>query len=99
MGPQEGKLPAGAVTVPADVVRRAFGEETVVLNLATGQYHGLNGTAARMLELLEEHGTAQATAQRVATEFGVPLDVASRDLAELCAALEQRGLIAVDGEG
>jgi hypothetical protein len=90
-------LPAGRVVVPAEVVRRAFGSETVLLNLTTGQYHGLNATGARMLDLLEETGNAATTARRVADEAGVKEEIVSADLAELCEQLEGRGLIVVEG--
>jgi hypothetical protein len=90
-----GALPRGRITVPGDVVRRAFGEETVLLNLTTGKYHGLNGTAGRMLDLLESSGDADATARAVAEEFGVGLEVVAPDVAELCEQLRERGLIDV----
>ena len=89
------QLPAGRVTVPPDVVRRGFGSETVVLNLKTGQYHALNGTAAHMFDLLEETGDAGETVRRVMREVDVPAEVVTADLAELCEALAERGLIAV----
>ena len=47
-----GALPLDAhASVPQHVVYRRFAAETVVLNLETGTYHGLNATGARMLEL------------------------------------------------
>jgi hypothetical protein len=42
--------------VPDGVVSRAFDAELLLLNLATGTYHGLDATGARMLELLRETG-------------------------------------------
>ena len=41
---------ASKVTRPQHVVYRSFPSETVVLNLQTGSYHGLNATAGRMLD-------------------------------------------------
>ena len=41
---------------PSHVVYRTFVTETVALNIETGQYHGLNATAGRMLEVLERGG-------------------------------------------
>ena len=38
--------------VPDHVVYREFVNETVVLNLETGTYHGLNPSGGRMLEAL-----------------------------------------------
>jgi hypothetical protein len=91
------RLPEGRVTVPSDVVRRSFGEETVLLNLGSGHYHGLNTIAGYMLDLLEASGDAAATAEQVARECGVPVDTVREDLAELCAKLAERGLIDVQG--
>ena len=42
-------------------LRSYFGssaDETVILNLESGMYHGLNSTAARMLQALESRGLA-----------------------------------------
>jgi hypothetical protein len=89
-------LPIGRITLPEPVVRRALGDEVVLLNLTTGHYHGLNPTGGAMLDLLEETGDAAATAQRVADEFEVGLEIVTRDLAELCSQLLERGLIVVD---
>lgn len=95
---KNGALPHGRITVPGDVVRRAFGEETVLLNLTSGQYHGLNITAGRMLDLLESSGDAGATAQAVADEFGVSVEIVAPDLAELCRQLSERGLIQIEAD-
>lgn len=88
-------LPAGIVSIPDGVVRRAFGDEKVLLNLASGHYHGLNPTGERMVDLLEETGSAEAAAAQVAEEFGEPLDRVTDDLAKLCGELEDRGLIVI----
>ena len=99
MGAQEHEgqdLPGGRVTIPQHVVHRSFEQETVLLNLETGQYHGLNQVAGRMLEELEGTGDAQLTARRVAEEFGVPVERVEADLATLLGQLRERGLIVVD---
>lgn len=76
-----------------DVVYRSFGAETVLLNLKSGQYHGLRGSGGRMLELLAETGDTDETARRVAEEFGRPLEEVSHDLDELWQALRSRELV------
>ncbi len=48
------------------VVSRTFDTEKVVLNLHTGEYHGLDPIAACMFELLREHGSIPAVATVVA---------------------------------
>ena len=87
------------VRIPQHVVFRTFVNETVVLNLETGLYHGLNPTAGRMLELLAENGEVAATARRLSEESGVPEERVTADLEAFCANLVDRGLITLDGDG
>lgn len=88
-------LRAGAISVPSHAVYRAFEQETVALNIETGEYYGLNPTAGRMIELLEETGAFGATAERLVEEFARPREEIEGDLAELCNGLRARGLIVV----
>jgi hypothetical protein len=81
--------------VPAHVVFRAFPHETVVLNLDTGKYHGLNPTAGRMLELLEQSETVEQAAARLAEEYGRDAAEIRRDLYDLCRELRERGLLEI----
>lgn len=88
-------LVSARLRVPEHVVFRSFNADTVVLNLDSGQYHGLNGTAGRMLELLGENGSVPATASAVAAEFGQPVERITADLLGLCRDLLARGLLEV----
>lgn len=82
------------VTVPDHVVYRAFEAETLLLNLESGQYHGLNGTGGRMLEMLKESGgTVRDTVRALAEEYGVDGEEIEPDMAEFCRALVDRGLV------
>jgi Coenzyme PQQ synthesis protein D (PqqD) len=87
---------AARVRVPDHVVYRNFPDETVVLNLESGIYHGLNGTAARMLELVQERDSVAAAVDELAREFEQPREVIERDVVGLCRALAERGLIERD---
>jgi Coenzyme PQQ synthesis protein D (PqqD) len=93
--PQDSLLSA-TVRVPQHVVYRAFPAETVVLNLDTGTYHGLNPMAGRMLEALDTLGSVRAAADTLVGGYEQPLTTIERDLCELCEALLERGLIEVD---
>jgi Coenzyme PQQ synthesis protein D (PqqD) len=84
------------VRIPNHVVFRSFGSETVLLNLTTGQYHGVRGTGGRMLELLAETSDFDGAVRRVAQEYKHPVDQVERDMRELCAALAERSLIELD---
>jgi Coenzyme PQQ synthesis protein D (PqqD) len=82
--------------IPDHVVHRDFPEETVVLNLETGQYHGLNATASRMFAALVEGDSIAVAAAALEREFGVPRSRIERDLVDLCNALVARGLLQFD---
>jgi hypothetical protein len=92
-------LLASKVTIPEQVVYRSFPTETVVLNLTTGRYHGLNMTAGRMLEELERAATVRDAAATLAASYDQPASLVERDLCDLCALLLERGLIVTDGGG
>lgn len=81
------------VTVPQHVVYRAFPGETVVLNLQTGMYHGLNPTAGRMLAALDRPQTIQEAARVLAEQYSRPRSEVEADMQGLCAELLERGLL------
>jgi coenzyme PQQ synthesis protein D (PqqD) len=82
--------------IPADVVFRDFMHETVVLNLKTGKYHGLNPTGGRMLRVLEKTPRLRDAAQILAEDYKQPVAQMEQDLCEFCSELEGRGLLALD---
>lgn len=84
--------------VPDHVVHRAFASETVVLNLRTGGYHGLNPVAGRMLEVLEETGSPRDAVSRVLAEWDADPDQVAADAERLCTVLMGRGLIEPAGD-
>ena len=82
--------------VPEHVVYRQFAEETVVLNLKTGTYHGLNVTGGRMIEALTASVTVGEAAKVLAAEYGVPLAEIEADIVAFCQALAQRELLTLN---
>lgn len=90
-------LQTASVTVPQHVVHRSFPAETVVLNLQTGTYHGLNPTAGAMFQALERTRSVPAAAALIAERYDRPRDAIEQDLCELCEALHERGLVDIDG--
>lgn len=85
------------VTLPEHVVSRGFADQTVLLNLKSGNYHGLNAVAVRMLEASTEVPTPREAVASLATEYEQPETVIERDLAELLQGLLDRGLVVADG--
>ena len=84
---------ASSVRVPEHVVYRDFPEETVILNLESGMYHGLNATAATMVKTLESSPSVAAAVDTLAAELEQPRDRIERDVVTLCRTLDERGLI------
>jgi hypothetical protein len=95
--PDTPSLMSASIKVPQHVVYRSFPSETVVLNLETGKYHGLNATAGKMLEALERAPSFAEALSAIAADYRQPGDVLERDLRELCNVLHERGLIEIDG--
>ena len=85
------------VGIPEHVVRREIGDETVILNLRTGRYHGLDAVGGRMLTLLGEGMALGDVARTVAEEYGEAPERVRGDLDELCHKLAERGLVVRDG--
>ena len=94
---QEQSLLGVKVKVPQSVVFRSFPTETVVLNLQTGKYHGLNPTAGRMLRALTESDSVREAAVAVAAEYDCAAETIEEDICDLCQNLLDRGLIERDG--
>ena len=92
-----GRLPllGQRIELPQHVVYRSFPSETVVLNLQTGKYHGLNPSAGRMLEAVERAASVGDAVAEVAAEFEQPQSVIERDMCELCRLLLDRGLVEI----
>jgi hypothetical protein len=78
----------------ADVVFRVLDGEAVLLDLASGKYLGLSEVATRVWELLDGGRAFGAIREALLDEFVVPPDVLDRDLDQLFAEMEARGLIA-----
>jgi hypothetical protein len=90
------RLADARITIPDYVVRREFPEETIVLNLQSGQYHGLDPIAAFMLEAVADGSTTPAQAAgSLAEHFGQPPETVREDLFELVEILAERGLVDV----
>jgi len=94
-----GLLLSARARVPDHVVYRTFVRETVVLNLQTGRYQGLNVTGGRILDLLAADETVGGAAQRLADEYQRPLADVERDVGAFLTDLLDRGLIEVSADG
>ena len=86
------------ITASDDVVARVVAGETVLLNLATGTYFGLNEVGGRIWQLLDSGGcTLAEAAVKLEAEFEVSLEAAQADVLSLAGDLTEHGLIEREG--
>jgi Coenzyme PQQ synthesis protein D (PqqD) len=88
-----GVRPSLRVRVPEHVVYREFPEQSVVLNLEKGHYHGLNRSGSVAFALLASGETLATVAQALSTRYRLSSAHAQRDVSRLCASLLERGLL------
>jgi hypothetical protein len=81
------------VTIPPQVMARQVGEETVILDLASGTYYGLDPVGARIWQLLSEGRVPADVCELMLGEYEVSRDELERDLSDLLEALADKGLI------
>mgnify|MGYP000552798756 CR=1 FL=1 len=81
------------VRIAQGVVGEVLGDELVLLNLETGHYYSLNATGRRIWTLVGEAEDPASLPQRLAEEFGIPIERARRDLSVFLSTLEDRGLV------
>lgn len=86
-------LLSACLRLPQHVVHRGFVAETVVLNLHTGKYHGLNPVGGRMLEVVNEAPTVREASELIAEEYGQDPAAIEADLVAFCRDLLDRGLL------
>lgn len=72
---------------------RPFPDQTVLLNLATGEYHGLDPVGSRFLEALRSSGDVQGALAALAPAYDVDSRRLAEDMREFCVRLADRGLI------
>lgn len=80
------------VAVSDDAVFRELEGESVVLNLETGMYYGLDEVGTRAWRAIEPKGALRQALDRVLQDFDAARTTAEADLLELAAALIDKGL-------
>ncbi len=79
--------------IPEQVVTRQVGDETVLLNLESGTYFGLDPVGSRFLELLEVEGTLATVLAKMLEEFDVTEAQLEADLLRLADEMLASGLL------
>jgi Coenzyme PQQ synthesis protein D (PqqD) len=85
------------VVVPRHVVHRSFASETVLLNVQTGHYHGMDAVGGRFFETLIGAGSVGNAATALAEEYEQPVERIQEDMGRFCEELRELGLIELAG--
>jgi hypothetical protein len=90
------------LVVAPDVVSRDLEGETVILNLDSGVYFGLDAVGTTIWNRLRERSSLRDVLSDVLLEYDVPVDVATTDLLRIAGELVSKGLVqvaAAEGHG
>jgi hypothetical protein len=79
--------------IPQCVLFQEVSGESVLLDLESEQYFGLDEVGTRVWQLVEEHGRLSEVYDEMLNEFDVDPATLRQDLLELVATLADRGLI------
>jgi hypothetical protein len=82
-------------TIPHTVLSRLVGDETVILELESGSYFGLDPVGARMWELIGAGTTLGDLCELMITDYEVDRVQLERDVEALIANLTNHRLITV----
>ena len=85
--------PSATICIPSEVMARQVGAETVILNLVTGTYFGLDEVGGRLWELIGDGISLRDLYERMLAEFDVGRDELERDVTRLVDQLESHGLV------
>ena len=81
--------------IPDSVMARQVGDETVILDLASGNYFGLDGVGGYIWQLMNDGKTLVEICDAVQAKYDVARSDIERDLLALAADLQSRRLIAL----
>lgn len=84
-----------ALEIPAAVLFRHIDDETVLLNMESGFYFGLNPIGARIFQLIAQHGTLERVFEVALEEYAVSPAQLRHDLLALASELRDKGLLHV----
>lgn len=82
------------LTVPPQVLSRLVGEETVLLDLKSGMYFGLDDVGKLIWQAVSDGKSLAETADSIIAEYDVNEDQARSDVIALAKSLVERGLLA-----
>jgi hypothetical protein len=84
------------MTIPAQVMARQVGDETVILDLGSGTYFGLDPVGARIWQLTSEGKTLGEICDTMLDEYDVTREALERDVIDLAEKLLAQKLVGIE---
>jgi hypothetical protein len=84
------------VTISDDVLAQELAGETVLLDLASESYFGLDQVGTRVWQLLQTGASQAELMDQLLDEYDVEREILEQDVTELLERLTEAGLISVD---
>jgi hypothetical protein len=86
---------ASRIRPSGEVLFQTLEDESVLLNLKSGVYLGLDPVGTRIWQLMDEHDSLAEIAGRIVAEYDVTPERCEADLLTLVADMERHGLVEV----
>lgn len=86
------------IKVSPDVISQEVSGETVILDLNSENYFGLDEIGTRIWQLVEETGDLETIFQRMLEEYEVEEDQLEEDLEKLISEVEKIGLVSLQAK-
>jgi hypothetical protein len=83
------------ISIPKHVLVRVFENESVILNLDTESYHGLDDVGTRMWTAITHSASIQEAYDTLLSEYDVEPAKLRQDLNDFLEKLRQRGMVEI----
>ena len=81
------------LVIPPQVMSRQVDDETVLLDLKSGHYFGLDGVGKRIWEGVEAGQSLRDTVAGIVAEYDVGEERAAKDVLAFAGSLAEKGLL------
>jgi hypothetical protein len=88
---------AARVSIPQDVMYQELDDESVILNMESGLYFGLDAVGSRIWRAVTEADSIEHAFKTLSAEFDVEEPKLRSDLGELIGELLDQGLLKIQG--
>lgn len=92
------KLETKKITISEEALSQEVNGETVILDLKSESYFGLDEVGTRIWQLLQQNGDVQKTFDVMMQEFDVDAERLETDMHELLKMLDKYGLITIQNK-